>query len=361
MGRLYRALPLAMLGFSLAAPVAAQTRQAGVASVAVGDPLGKSPEQAERVLRIGVDVFAGERISTKVDDRAHLVFLDGSALTIGPNTDLAIERFTYDPNKRDGDLAINVSRGAFRFVGGAIGKKRDVTVQTPSATIALRGGIMTVSVGADSSTTVGFLAGRSAQVANPFGTSAAYRAGSQIVVPYNGPPSSPVALPPGVIQTFIASIDPAPGTTQPGDQQSLDARARALNTQAGLPPSGAGEQAFINFMNGSAQQSANAVNQANVLIASGQATPISVSSPSAGRSATPAIPAISGGSPIVPGIAALPVKVPVPVLAAGPPAAAPSGSSSGAIFTLSNSGGFTMPGGGGTTIISNAVLGAARR
>jgi hypothetical protein len=132
-----------------------------------------------------------------------------------------------------------------------------------------------------------------------------------------------------------------------------------LNTQAGLPPSGAGEQAFINFMNGSAQQSANAVNQANVLIASGQATPISVSSPSAGRSATPAIPAISGGSPIVPGIAALPVKVPVPVLAAGPTAAAPSG----AVLTLSNSGGGTITrsgGSGGVIIISSGTFAVPR-
>ncbi|HYC64662.1 MAG TPA: hypothetical protein VEC14_08030, partial [Reyranellaceae bacterium] len=72
----------------LAAPALAKTPGVGVASVAIGDPLSQPPQHAERVLRMGVDVFTNERITTAGDDRAHLLFVDGSAITIGPNSDL---------------------------------------------------------------------------------------------------------------------------------------------------------------------------------------------------------------------------------------------------------------------------------
>ena len=55
----------------------------GVTSATDGDPLGKPPQDAERVLRIGVDVQANEIITTNANDRAHLLFLDGTSLTVG--------------------------------------------------------------------------------------------------------------------------------------------------------------------------------------------------------------------------------------------------------------------------------------
>ena len=65
----------------------------GVTSATDGDPLGKPPAEAERVLRIGIDVQANEVIRTGANDRAHLVFLDGTALTVGPNAQLTIDKF----------------------------------------------------------------------------------------------------------------------------------------------------------------------------------------------------------------------------------------------------------------------------
>jgi hypothetical protein len=58
-------------------PVAASAK-VGVTSAAEGDPRGKPPAEAERVLRVGVDVQANEVITTQANDRAHLMFLDGT-------------------------------------------------------------------------------------------------------------------------------------------------------------------------------------------------------------------------------------------------------------------------------------------
>ena len=88
--------------FSL--PAMAQT--VGVASAASGEPRGTPPAQNERILRVGIDVFANERVRTGANDRAHLVFNDGSALSVGVNSELTIDRFVYDPTTREGDLGL---------------------------------------------------------------------------------------------------------------------------------------------------------------------------------------------------------------------------------------------------------------
>ena len=136
MANTFRLLVAAIVACGIALPAAAQTG-VGVASVTVGQPRGTPPAQTERVLRVGVDIFANERIATGAADRAHLVFLDGSAVTVGPNSDLVIDRFVYDPATRTGDLAMSATRGAFRFVGGAVSKKSEVTVRTPGATLGI--------------------------------------------------------------------------------------------------------------------------------------------------------------------------------------------------------------------------------
>src|SRR5688572_469639 len=142
-----RAVPIALLGATafglLAAPLAIGEAAAkvGVTSATDGDPLGKPPQEAERVLRIGVDVQANELITTSANDRAHLLFLDGSSLTVGPNAQLTIDKFVFDPSTKTGELAINASKGVLRLVGGKISKSNAITITTPSSTIGIRGGI----------------------------------------------------------------------------------------------------------------------------------------------------------------------------------------------------------------------------
>src|SRR5579871_4395882 len=103
-------LGIALLGSVFAFPeLAVAQSKVGVTSATDGDPLGKPPTGAERVLKIGIDVQANEVVSTQANDRAHLVFLDGSSLTVGPNARLTIDKFVYDPNTKTGELAISAS------------------------------------------------------------------------------------------------------------------------------------------------------------------------------------------------------------------------------------------------------------
>ncbi|WP_425069816.1 FecR family protein [Reyranella sp.] len=220
----------------LAVASAASAQQVGVTSAASGDPRGTPPSLPTRTLRVGIDVFGNERVVTGAADRAHLVFLDGSGLTIGANSELVIDKFVFDSNRNVGELAVNATKGALRFVGGAISKKGDVIIRTPSAHIGVRGGIATVTMGADGSTTATFLFGDRMTVSNAAGTQRAVRYGSQIFVPAGGAaPYEPVILPPNTLQAYLALFEQTQTTGNvigPGDKVLIDAALKTLNAQA---------------------------------------------------------------------------------------------------------------------------------
>lgn len=156
----------------------------------------------------GSDLQAGQQIATGADGRVHLMFLDGSAVTVGPNSVLTIERFAYDPAGKTGEMTLNVQQGTVRLVGGAIGKSRDIEIRTPSGSVGLRGGIAAVTVGNGGATTADFLSGSAMRVTGQGITQTATRTGSQISLLPGGQPTRAAVLAPGQL-TNLQSLDRA--------------------------------------------------------------------------------------------------------------------------------------------------------
>lgn len=202
---LLRAALLGTTALALLGSPAAMAR-VGVTSATDGDPLGKPPQQNERVLRIGIDVQANEIITTRENDRAHLVFLDGTSLTVGPNAQLTIDKFVYDPASKTGDLAITASKGVFRLVGGKISKTKPITITTPSSTIGIRGGITLVNV-QPSQTTSTFIFGNNMTVTGQGQTQNVTRPGSQVTTNAGTPPGPPTLAPPGALGGQMAQLE----------------------------------------------------------------------------------------------------------------------------------------------------------
>ncbi len=178
----------------------------GVTSATDGDPLGKPPQEAERVLRIGIDVQANELITTNENDRAHLVFLDGSSLTVGPNAQLTIDRFVFDPSTKTGELAINASKGVLRLVGGKISKGQPITITTPSSTIGIRGGITILDVKARQTDSI-FVFGKDMTVRGAGQTQVATRPGSMILTNLGSPPGMPTILAQGALNAQLSALE----------------------------------------------------------------------------------------------------------------------------------------------------------
>lgn len=163
----------------------------GVTSTSAGEPIGKPVDQAQRVLRVGIDVFASERVTTTANDRAQLIFLDGSALSIGPNAELTLDKYVYDPAKGTGTIAITAGKGVLRLVGGAITKQTEATITTPSGTIGIRGGITIVEIIDQTQTNAYFIFGRGMRGTTNSRSETATRPGSAITLRTGRPPSAP--------------------------------------------------------------------------------------------------------------------------------------------------------------------------
>src|SRR5471032_293823 len=208
-----RAALLATTALGLLGSGAALAR-VGVTSATDGDPLGKPPQENERVLRIGIDVNANELITTNANDRVHLVFLDGSSLTVGPNAKLTIDSFVYDPASKTGDLAITATQGVFRFVGGVISKTRPIRFTTPSSSITIRGGITIVDV-QPTQTISTFVFGINMTVSGQGRTETVTRPGSQVTTNVGNTPGQPTLVPRGGLSGQISQLEgrSGPGTS----------------------------------------------------------------------------------------------------------------------------------------------------
>ena len=89
----------------------------------------------------GTPVHMNDRLRTGANARLEVTFRDKSVLTLGENANVVIDRYVYNPNKSTGEVALNATRGAFRFAGGSIEQlqKKKITVSTPVAAMAVRG------------------------------------------------------------------------------------------------------------------------------------------------------------------------------------------------------------------------------
>ncbi len=242
-GRVVRGALLGATALGLmAAPlsIGQAAAKVGVTSATDGDPLGKPPQEAERVLRIGVDVQANELITTSASDRAHLLFLDGSSLTVGPNAQLTIDKFVFDPNTKTGELAINASKGVLRLVGGKISKNAPITITTPANTVGIRGGITILDVKSNQTDSV-FVFGKDMTVRAGGQTRVATRPGSMIVTNLGSPPGLPTILAQGALNAQLGALEGRGGPQGSGgsgsgggvrspDQVALSSGLSAVNS-----------------------------------------------------------------------------------------------------------------------------------
>jgi hypothetical protein len=69
---------------------------------------------------------------------ADLVFLDKSNLSVGPTSEVRLDKFVYDPTGSSGSVVLQATRGTFRFVTGSQAKHA-YQVSTPHGTLGVRG------------------------------------------------------------------------------------------------------------------------------------------------------------------------------------------------------------------------------
>ena len=72
---------------------------------------------------------------------------------------MTIDKYVFDPNAGTGDMALSVTKGVFRIVGGRISKRKPIKLKTPVATLGVMGGIVVVDQAANGKLNADFLFG----------------------------------------------------------------------------------------------------------------------------------------------------------------------------------------------------------
>jgi hypothetical protein len=96
----------------------------------------------------GAHILLNDTVQTASDGGVGVILQDGTRLSLGPNTEIKIDRFIYQPADGKFALLLQLARGGLAYVSGKIAKfsPGSVTVETPVAILGLRGTEFVVSI-----------------------------------------------------------------------------------------------------------------------------------------------------------------------------------------------------------------------
>ncbi len=161
----------------------ASLEMAGVSAAVTGDvTMAKATGEIGVLVESGMPVYLGDRITTTSRSGMQILLLDETVFTIGPNSDIAIDEFVYDPATGDGRIVADMARGVMRFVTGKIplNNPSSMDINLPVGSIGIRG-------------TIGLIRSVSAEEANQimpgsFDTSTPESANQQVFMAVNQGP-----------------------------------------------------------------------------------------------------------------------------------------------------------------------------
>jgi hypothetical protein len=104
-------------------------------AVVVQANLSDQPAQT----RVGDVVYQGDVVRTGADGRVSINFSDGSSFNMSSNARMSLDEYVYDPEGKSNSTFFNLTKGTFTFVAGNIAKTGDMKVDTPVATMGIRG------------------------------------------------------------------------------------------------------------------------------------------------------------------------------------------------------------------------------
>ncbi len=98
---------------------------------------------------VGDLVYQGDIVATGGDGRVGINFTDGSSFNLSNNARMALDEFVYDPKSASNSTLFSLTKGTFTFVAGKVAKTGGMKVDTPVATMGIRGTTPRVEISDD--------------------------------------------------------------------------------------------------------------------------------------------------------------------------------------------------------------------
>lgn len=100
-------------------------------------------------LNVGDNVRQGDVVQTSGSSSVAIVFADGSTFSLSANARMVLDSFVFNAGGTGNAAAISLVQGAFSFIAGQVAKTGDMRVETPVATLGIRGTAVLVEISAN--------------------------------------------------------------------------------------------------------------------------------------------------------------------------------------------------------------------
>jgi len=91
----------------------------------------KSPAKAGDLLE------KADTLMTGTDGRVGITFIDNSRFSLGPNSQIALEKFTFNPTTQEGEFLTKLDRGTLAVISGHIAHNAPDAMQVQTRTTIL--------------------------------------------------------------------------------------------------------------------------------------------------------------------------------------------------------------------------------
>lgn len=140
------------------------------------------------------------RLVTSGTGHVHLVLPDQTTFTIGPNSDMVLDSFVYDPDTSTRKISAEITKGLFRWVTGKVaGEKpfaQKCSVDTCAVSTAIRGTDFEISADTAGAGYLKLFTGQIEITEKKTSRKLMLNGGQRVTVSANGIVSEPVALAP---------------------------------------------------------------------------------------------------------------------------------------------------------------------
>ena len=90
---------------------------------------------------VGMPIRQSDRLVTGPDGTVGVTFADNSLLSVGPNSTLAVDKFSFDASTHEGQFDASLQRGTLAVVSGKMVKQSPdaMRIKTPASILGVRG------------------------------------------------------------------------------------------------------------------------------------------------------------------------------------------------------------------------------
>ena len=137
----------ALVAVAVSASAQAPTTEAGRIKVASGSAFvvrggAAVPAQAGQI------VYEADSLRTGADGKLGVTLKDDTRISLGPASEVRVDRFVYAPAEARMGLVLKVVRGVMAYVSGRIAKLSpdSIRLETPAAVVGVRGTTLALRV-----------------------------------------------------------------------------------------------------------------------------------------------------------------------------------------------------------------------